>query len=45
MVSGVIPHATLKSLETVGSISPAVDVNQIGDLEGTLTMLREVGLL
>lgn len=45
VVSGVIPHATLESLETVRSISPAVDVNQIGDLEGTLTMLRDVGLL
>ncbi|WP_232831680.1 iron ABC transporter substrate-binding protein [Pseudogemmobacter bohemicus] len=42
---GVIPHATLESLDAVQAISPKVDVNQIGDLEGTLALLREVGLL
>ncbi|WP_283179213.1 iron ABC transporter substrate-binding protein [Gemmobacter sp. 24YEA27] len=45
VVTGVIPHATLESLEAVQAISPKVDVNQIGDLEGTLALLREVGLL
>lgn len=43
--AGVTPHATLETLETVSVISPKVDVNQIGDLEGTLTLLRETGLL
>ena len=43
--SGVIPHATLESLETVGEISPKVDTNTLGDLEGTLTILRDAGLL
>jgi iron(III) transport system substrate-binding protein len=43
--TGIIPHATLESLETVGAITPAVDINKIGDLEGTLTLLRDVGLL
>ncbi len=43
--SGVIPHGTLESLEAVQEISPKVDVNQIGDLEGTLALLREAGLL
>lgn len=43
--SGIIPHDTLESLETVNEISPQVDLNQIGDLEGTLALLREVGLL
>lgn len=42
---GIIPHATLESLETVGEISPDVDVNDLGDLEGTLALLREAGLL
>ncbi len=45
VVKGVIPHNTLESLDAVQEISPKVDVNQIGDLEGTLALLREVGLL
>ncbi|MCB5409491.1 iron ABC transporter substrate-binding protein [Pseudogemmobacter faecipullorum] len=45
VTAGVIPHATLESMETVSEISPQVDVNQIGDLEGTLALLRDVGLL
>jgi iron(III) transport system substrate-binding protein len=43
--AGIIPHATLESLETLSAVTPAVDINQIGDLEGTLALLREVGLL
>ncbi len=42
---GIIPDATLAPLETAEAVSPSVDLNQIGDLEGTLAMLREVGLL
>ncbi|MFC3061557.1 iron ABC transporter substrate-binding protein [Paenirhodobacter populi] len=43
--SGIIPAVTLESLDTINTISPKVDVNRIGDLEGTLALLREVGLL
>lgn len=43
--SGVIPAPTLESLQTVSEISPKVDTNTLGDLEGTLTLLRDVGLL
>lgn len=43
--SGIIPHATLESLETVGEISPEVDINDLGDLDGTLSLLRDAGLL
>lgn len=42
---GVIPAATLESLKTVSDISPKVDTNTLGDLEGTLTLLRDAGLL
>ncbi|ADO44372.1 ferric iron ABC transporter iron-binding protein (plasmid) [Ketogulonicigenium vulgare Y25] len=42
---GIIPQATLEPLATVQEISPAVNVNDIGDLEGTLSLLRDVGLL
>ncbi|MFE3837873.1 iron ABC transporter substrate-binding protein [Pseudogemmobacter sonorensis] len=45
VIEGVIPHGTLESLEKVNEVSPRVDLNQIGDLEGTLALLREVGLL
>lgn len=43
--AGIIPQATLVSLETVQAASPDVDLNTIGDLDGTLALLREVGLL
>lgn len=43
--TGIIPAATLESLETVSEISPSVDTNTLGDLEGTLDLLRDVGLL
>ncbi|WP_290689059.1 MULTISPECIES: iron ABC transporter substrate-binding protein [unclassified Haematobacter] len=42
---GIIPQATLEPLATVEEISPKVDVNKLGDLEGTLALLRDVGLL
>lgn len=45
VVAGVIPQATLEPVATVDAISPKVDINAIGDLEGTLALLREVGLL
>lgn len=43
--TGVIPAPTLETLQTVSEISPKVDTNTLGDLEGTLTLLRDVGLL
>lgn len=43
--SGVIPASTLESLDTVSEISPSVDTNTLGDLEGTLALLRDAGLL
>lgn len=43
--TGVIPHATLVSLDAVNEISPKVDTNTLGDLEATLALLREAGLL
>ncbi|QEW20470.1 Major ferric iron-binding protein [Marinibacterium anthonyi] len=43
--TGVIPASTLESLDTVSEISPAVDTNTLGDLEGTLALLRDAGLL
>lgn len=42
---GVIPQATLEPLATLVEISPKVDVNELGDLEGTLALLRDAGLL
>lgn len=43
--TGIIPHATLESVASVQEISPDVDLNKISDLDGTLALLREVGLL
>lgn len=43
--AGIIPHATLASLETISEISPDVNINDLEDLETTLALLRDVGLL
>ncbi|MGU3575323.1 extracellular solute-binding protein [Brucellaceae bacterium C25G] len=43
--AGIIPHATLQSLENVSKLSPDVNINELEDLKTTLDMLREVGLL
>ncbi len=43
--TGVIPAATLETLDTVSDISPKVDINTLSDLDGTLTLLRDAGLL
>ena len=45
VIPGIIANPTLESFETVTEISPSVDIDQISDLEGTLELLREVGLL
>lgn len=41
----VEPYEGLESSEAVSRASPEVDLGSIDDLEGTLEMLREVGLL
>jgi iron(III) transport system substrate-binding protein len=45
VIPGVIVDPTLEPFETILEISPEIDIDQISDLEGTLTLLREVGLL
>lgn len=45
VIEGLISHPSLPSYDTVLEISPEVDIDQISDLEGTLELLREVGLL
>lgn len=45
VIPGVIENPTLEPYTTLLEISPAVDIDQISDLEGTLALLREVGLL
>lgn len=45
VIPGVIENPTLEPYGTLLEISPAVDIDQISDLEGTLALLTEVGLL
>ena len=45
VIPGVIENPTLEPYATLLEISPAVDIDQISDLEGTLALLTEVGLL
>jgi iron(III) transport system substrate-binding protein len=45
VVPGLIVNSTLESFATIQEISPKIDIDQISDLEGTLALLREVGLL
>lgn len=45
VTAGVIPDPTLVSLDKLLEISPQVDIDQITDLEGTLALLRDVGLI
>lgn len=45
VIPGLIGNSTLEPFETILEISPAIDIDQISDLEGTLALLREVGLL
>ncbi|MBK4216096.1 iron ABC transporter substrate-binding protein [Paracoccus caeni] len=42
---GIIPDPTLEPLQTLQEISPKVDINAIGDLDGTLKLLGDAGLL
>jgi iron(III) transport system substrate-binding protein len=45
VIPGVIYHSTLEPFDTLLEISPEIDINDISDLDGTLNLLREVGLL
>jgi iron(III) transport system substrate-binding protein len=45
VIPDVIFHSTLESYDTLLEISPEIDINAISDLDGTLNLLREVGLL
>lgn len=45
VVPGLIPNPTLEPFEKLQEISPRVDIDAISDLEGTLELLRQVGLL
>ncbi|MET0169796.1 MAG: iron ABC transporter substrate-binding protein [Aliihoeflea sp.] len=45
VVPGLISNVTLEDFDTVLEISPEIDIDQISDLDGTLELLREVGLL
>lgn len=45
VVPGIIQSTTLEPFDTLVEISPNVDIDQISDLEGTLALLRDVGLL
>ncbi|MCO5156169.1 MAG: iron ABC transporter substrate-binding protein [Aquamicrobium sp.] len=45
VIPGLIANPTLEPFEELQEISPNVDIDQISDLEGTLELLRQVGLL
>ena len=41
----IIPNQQLLSLEQLIKESPAIDLSQLNDTEGTLKLLQKVGLL
>ncbi|MGR7997105.1 MULTISPECIES: iron ABC transporter substrate-binding protein [unclassified Xanthobacter] len=45
VIPGVPPKAGLEPYETLVKITPKVDISALADLEGTLKLLREVGLI
>ncbi len=45
VTTAVAPNANLESLERLVEASPDVDLDTLDDLDGTLDLLREVGLL
>ena len=45
VIPGLIANPTLEPFEELQELSPRIDIDQIGDLEGTLDLLRQVGLL
>lgn len=45
VIPGLIANPTLEPFDELQELSPRIDIDQIGDLEGTLDLLRQVGLL
>lgn len=45
VITGVIGHGSLVPFDTALEAAPQVDIDTISDLEGTLELLRQVGLL
>ena len=45
VVEGVETSVQLPEVNRLGEVAPQVDLNSLNDLEGTLEMLRQVGLL
>lgn len=45
VIPGLIANPTLEPFEELQELSPKVDIDQISDLDGTLELLRQVGLL
>lgn len=45
VVDGVTPSTELTSMDRLGELQPQIDLDELRDLEATLDMLREVGLL
>lgn len=45
VIAGISTPPTLESYDTLVAITPKVDLSQLADLEGTLKLLRDVGLL
>lgn len=45
VIPGLIANPTLEPFEELQALSPKVDIDAISDLEGTLELLRQVGLL
>lgn len=45
LVSGIPPQGNLKSLDTIGELNQKIDLSRLDDLENTLKMLQEVGII
>ncbi|MCG3766259.1 iron ABC transporter substrate-binding protein [Vibrio cincinnatiensis] len=45
VTQGIIPNPVLGDLETLLNAAPSIDLDQLADLEGTLKLLRDAGLL
>ena len=45
VIPGLIANPTLEPFEKLQEISPKIDIDRISDLDGTLELLRQVGLL
>ncbi len=45
VTEGVKRHPNLMSMDELGKLKPSVDLNSLSDLEGTLTLLKVIGIL